>query len=229
MNLIKLGALYHDYSIFGVENIQLEGVFALNQQSKMPIISSYLNYAIAKSKNKINDEVSCAELFCADGFYAMLSKHLGATKAIGIDNNREGHFEKAFEISEILGISDVDFLLKDVNEIDNLEKVDVVLNIGGLYHVNNPVEILLKSYNMAKKFLIIQNVVTLKNNNKYYYECPAPGWTWGNRFSNESFDNIIKGLGFNIIDQHFNELEGNDRLEDRGSVYYLIKKEEEFS
>jgi len=27
-----------------------------------------------------------------------------------------------------------------------------------------------------------------------------------------------------VIDAHFNELEGNSRLEDRGSVYLLIRK-----
>jgi hypothetical protein len=26
------------------------------------------------------------------------------------------------------------------------------------------------------------------------------------------------------VDRHFNELEGNERPEDRGSVYYLIRK-----
>jgi len=35
---------------------------------------------------------------------------------------------------------------------------------------------------------------------------------------------MIKRLCPEIIDHHFNELEGNDRLEDRGRAYYLIEK-----
>ena len=80
------------------------------------------------------------------------------------------------------------------------------------------------SYTMAKRYLIVQSVVNLATDNENYFESPAPGWTWGNRFSRKSFDKMIKELGYNVIDCHFNELEGNDRLEDRGSVYYLIQK-----
>jgi hypothetical protein len=35
---------------------------------------------------------------------------------------------------------------------------------------------------------------------------------------------MVQDLGYNIYDYHFNELVGNDRPEDRGSVYYLIEK-----
>jgi hypothetical protein len=40
-----------------------------------------------------------------------------------------------------------------------------------------------------------------------------------------SFERSIESKGWNVVDSHFNLLEGNDRLEDRGSIYMLIKKE----
>jgi hypothetical protein len=67
-------------------------------------------------------------------------------------------------------------------------------------------------------------VVSLATDDADYFESPAPGWTWGNRFSRKSFDRMIRSLGYTIVDSHFNELEGNSRPEDRGSVYYLIQK-----
>lgn len=112
----------------------------------------------------------------------------------------------------------------DVNEIHQLNPVDVVTNIGGLYHVANPAEILLNSYDLAKRFLFIQTVVSLANSDEDYFEAPAPGWTWGSRYSRESFNRLIGSFGWDVVDSHFNESEGNDRLEDRGSVYYLIRK-----
>jgi len=66
-----------------------------------------------------------------------------------------------------------------VNKINELEQVDIVANLGGLYHVSNPKEIIEKSYNMAKKLLVIQSVVSMKNDDENYFESPAPGWTWG--------------------------------------------------
>lgn len=221
--LNDLGGLYHDYSIFGVKNKQLDGIFNLNQRAKGPIIMAYIQYAIAKSKIKTTDEVSFTELFCADGYYAMVARHFGATKSRGIDNNRDGHFVNAKIIAERLGIDNIEFIQDDVNNLDQYDKSDIVANIGGLYHISNPEDVLKKSYNMARKYLIIQSVVSLANESEDYFESPAPGWTWGCRFSRQSFNKLITGLGYDIIDSHFNELEGNERLEDRGSLYYLIK------
>ena len=80
-SLEDLGELYHDFSVFGYTNRQKGGHFPLNQKSKSPIISAYIQWAIAKSKNHVDDEVSFAGLFCADGYYAMLARHFGATSA----------------------------------------------------------------------------------------------------------------------------------------------------
>lgn len=226
-NLYDLGALYHDYSVFGVKNDQLPGIFKPNQQAKAPIITAYIQYAIAKCKQTIDTSVSFAEMFCADGYYAMLARHLGADYSTGVDNGKDDFFNYAPQIAERIGIKNIEFILKDVNLVDTLEKVDIVANVGGLYHVSNPKEIVIKSYSFAKQYLILQSVVSLATNDKNYLETPAPGWDWGSRMSRESFHKMIIDLDYTIIDQHFNELEGNDRLEDRGSVYYLIKVEHE--
>lgn len=219
-----LGGLYHDYSFFGYENTQLEGIYAPNQQCKGPILTAYIQLALAKTKQKLNDDASFIELFCADGYYAMLAKHLGATKSAGLDDDSQGYFNTAKEICKRMNLTNVEFIKEDVNNIDKLQRFDIVANVGGLYHISNPKEIIEKSYQLAKKYLIVQTVVSMANSDEDYFESPAPEWTWGSRYNKYSFDKMIRSLGYNIIDSHFNELEGNERLEDRGSVYYLIEK-----
>ncbi|MGB9661349.1 MAG: methyltransferase domain-containing protein [Moorellaceae bacterium] len=221
-NLYDLGELYHDFSIFGFKTKQPPGIFGPNQRCKAPIINAYIQLAIAKSKSSMSDTVTFAELFCADGYYAMVARLFGAMKSYGIDRD-EQWLEKARKIADKIGLTNIEFVKEDVNNIDRLERVDVVANVGGLYHVPNPEEILTKSYNMAKKYLIVQSVVSMANDSPDYFETPAPGWTWGCRFNKVSFQKMIERLGYEVVDYHFNELEGNDRLEDRGSVYYLIK------
>jgi len=224
-DLLKgLGPLYHGYSFFGVANEQLPGMYELNQQAKAPIITAYLAYAIAKSRNKATDPVSFIELFCADGYYTMVASRLGCCNSIGIDNNRDGHLQKARHIADRLGIKSVTFTEQEITEDADFDAADVIANIGGLYHVNKPREILRLSYEKAKKFLIVQTVVSLASTDENYFEAPAPGWTWGNRYSRESFDKMIHEVCPGVIDCHYNELEGNGRPEDRGSVYYLIRK-----
>ncbi|MGC8771615.1 MAG: hypothetical protein ACP5Q5_10230 [Brevinematia bacterium] len=117
-----------------------------------------------------------------------------------------------------LQIKNVFFIKEDVNNIDKFFKVDVVATVGGLYHFENSEEILVKSYEMAKKFLIVQSVVSIVNDDEDYFESPAPGWKYGCRFSRASFHKMMLSLGWKIIDYHFNELEANGRPKDRGSV-----------
>jgi hypothetical protein len=223
VDLRHLGPLYHSYRFLGGLNEQLPGIYAPNQACKEPILRAYIQLAIAKCRATIATPVSFAELFCADGYYAMLARHLGATSSCGIDNDRDGHFATAATVAASLGLGDVRFLKMDVNAIDTLPAVDIVANVGGLYHVDNPHEILRKSHAMARRFLVVQTVVSLATQDEKYYRSPAPGWTWGNRFSRESFDRMMGETGWEILDRHFNELEGNDRPEDRGSVYYLVR------
>jgi len=227
LNVLQdLGCLYHNYSFFGVDNKQISRRHVLNQKAKEPIIIAYIAYAIAKSKTKISEDVSFAELFCADGFYAMVAMRMGCSKSIGIDNNRDklGYFDKAKLIAERLNLDRVEFIEEEITPNLLLPSIDIVANVGGLYHVGDPKKILELSYKMANKYLIVQSVISLATNDENYFQAPAPRWTWGNRFSQQSFDKMIKSICPKIVDQYFNELDGNKKLKDRGSVYYLIEK-----
>jgi hypothetical protein len=222
--LSHLGPQYHDYSFFGVKNEQLPGIYALNQQAKAPIISAYIAYAVAKSRTRCGQPVSFTELFCADGYYAMVAARLGCDVSIGIDNNRDNFLPNARRIADALGIPNVEFIEQDISPHTDYAAADIIANVGGLYHVSEPEEILRQSYERANKFLIVQTVVSLANEDEDYFVSPAPGWTWGNRYSWVSFDKMIRRVCPGVIDCHFNELEGNERPDDRGSVYYLIDK-----
>ena len=201
----------------------MPGIFAPNQACKESILLAYIQFAIAKCRTSLSTPVSFAELFCADGYYAMAARHFGATSALGIDNNRDGYFGNAESIATLLGIDHVAFLHMDVNDVSSLSPVDIVANVGGFIMSQSGGDTA-QAYEMAKRFLIVQTVVSMATDSESYYANPAPGWTWGNRFSRASFNTAICRTGWTVIDRHFNELEGNDRLEDRGSVYYLIRK-----
>jgi hypothetical protein len=222
VDLRPLGPLYHSYRLLGAVNEQLPGIYPVNQACKEPILLAYIQYAIAKCRETRATPVTFAELFCADGYYAMMARHLGATASMAIDNDRDGHLGSARAIASALGI-EVDFRKMEADAIDTLAPVDIVANLGGLYHVANPLDILRKSRAMARRYLIVQNVVSLASSDPRYFETPAPGWTWGSRFSRQAFDRVMDETGWTIVDRHFNELEGNERREDRGSVYYLVR------
>lgn len=221
--LDDLGALYHSYRFFGVENVQLEQ-FGINQLCKESILLGYIALAIGKTRERYFEKPSFVELFCGDGYYAMLAGFLGASPAVAIDNNRDGWSNVVPEIALRLKLPDVRFEQRDVQSIVEHNAYDIVANLGGLYHVENPVEVLRKSYDLARRYLIVQTVVTGMNNDPDYYECPAPGQTFGNRYSPQSFLKMVKAEGYRILDAEFNGLAGNPRAQDQGSVYMLIQK-----
>ena len=220
-----LDGLYHEYSFFGFRNRQAEGHFALNQKAKSPIIVAYIAQAIAKTK-EIKEDISFVELFCADAYYAMIASRLGAREVTGVDNNKDQYAgcNKVKSIAKKLDIRNFSFIDADINKLSTKNKYDIVANVGGLYHVSDPERILEKSYSIARHYLIVQSVVSLANKRLDYFEEPAPGWDWGCRYNPASFDRMIRSKGYKIVDYHFNELKGNSRPEDRGSVYYLIEK-----
>src|SRR4051812_33678148 len=112
IDLTDLGPLYHNFQLLGASNRQLPGIYELNQCSKAPIVLGYILSAIAKSRGKNTDPVSFAELFCADGFYAMFASRFGATRSVGIDDYSQGFTTVGPTIAARLGLS-VEFRKQD--------------------------------------------------------------------------------------------------------------------
>jgi hypothetical protein len=217
-----LGPGYHDYAMLGVPTQPLPGIFAPNQRAKAPVITAFLARAIASLRLQSASPISAVELFCADAYYAMLARALGAERVVGIDSDRDGYLAHADRLRSALRLTDVELRREPVEAIDDSERYSIVLNVGGLYHVADPERVLDRSYALASHFLIVQTVVSLATDDVDYFEAPAPGLPWGNRYSRAGFERTIERRGWRVVDRAFNELTGNERLADRGSLYYLI-------
>ena len=222
--LDDLGPLYHSYELFGVRNAQLPGLFAPNQRAKAPILQAYIQYAIAKSRAHPDDRVRFLELFCADGYYAMAARLFGADECVGVDDGRDPYFELAPVIAGRLGLDRVSFVRADVHDMGGSPPFTIVANVGGLYHVSDPGDVLRLSWQLSQRFLIVQSVVSLAHTDADYFEAPAPGWTWGSRFSEAWLCAQLLRLGGRVVDTHTNELTGNERLDDRGSFYAIVER-----
>ncbi|MDY0046304.1 MAG: methyltransferase domain-containing protein [Thauera propionica] len=216
---------YHDFSWLGLPTRQIEGIYAPNQAVKAPVIAAYVLLALARLRARGVVPISFAELFCADGFYAMFAARFGADHAVGFDNDRDGHLASAQRIRDRLGLVSVEFERTDIEAIDPSRRFSIVANVGGLYHVDDPEAVLRRSFAMAEHYLIVQNVVSLADTSDDYFCRPAPGLTWGNRYSRESFDALIARTGWRVLLQDFDVLRGNPRPEDQGCVFYLIEKD----
>ncbi len=65
-------------------------------------------------------------------------------------------------IAERLNLHGVEFEKEEITPNSKFISTDIVVNVGGLYHVDVPDKILDLSYGMANNYLIVQSVVSLK-------------------------------------------------------------------
>jgi ABC-type polysaccharide/polyol phosphate transport system ATPase subunit len=213
----------YDYSTLGV-NTGLELISippTKNQKFTEPIITSYLKKAF---ENIRNERPTLLDMFCIDGFFSIYAaKTFKCGRILAIDND-QNNVERAKLMNKKLNVDNVEIRLQDPHTLDEQESFDVVLNLYGLHMVSDPENVLKTTHKITKQFALIHSVVTLENVDPDYFETPAPGWTWGCRFTETKISKWIESLDWDIIAHDRNVLEENAALHDRGSVYFLCKK-----
>lgn len=205
---------YHDFTPLGLPTPQLPGIYPSNQQSKAPILFEMIEQAVRSAPAR----PSALEMFCADGFYALHAWRSGASTVRGVDLDEQA-IRKARVAAAVLGADGVRFDVCDVWAVD--DEVDIGICAGGLYHIADPGGLLAKLRSQVRHALVVQTVIHNGIEDADYFETPAPGWTWGCRFSWAWLLGMVSEAGWTVLDSHRGELAGNDRVEDRGSAFVL--------
>jgi SAM-dependent methyltransferase len=206
---------YHDFAPLGLPTPQRWGMFPPNQAAKQEPLFRLVAEALALSRV---DAPTVLELFCADGFYAIFAAQHGAGAALGIDTDPVEVY-KARLAAKLLGVPNATFEVADVLTSD--ARADIGICAGGLYHVADPASLLARLRQRIGHVLVVQTVFHLTRTEPDYFETPAPGLTWGCRFSYDYLLAMVERSGWRIVSAERNELTGNDRPEDRGSAYLL--------
>jgi hypothetical protein len=200
----------------GLKTRQRPGIYAPNQRCKQEHLFRYISEAIQLCKSR-GEKADGVELFCADGFYANYAVQLGADRMYGVDLDKN-ELAHACLITRLLGNTEkIVFEQRDVFDIEGSYGFGICA--GGLYHISDPAGLLRKLRSEIRVALVIQTVYSLARPESNYFEAPAPGWSWGCRFSLGYLFSIIGETGWVVIEFATNELVGNERPEDRGSAY----------
>ena len=226
----SLPVWYHDFSLLGVVTryIPLNGYRAA-QTLKDAIIDDYLKIIL---QNKVCDTCNGFELFCSDGYYShFFAKH--GFHMLGVDLcedsgegvKRSNNLEHAFLVRRLLNNETMtDFRKGDV--FDVRDAFDLVVNVGGLYHISNPLDLIEQNLNCLNSggFLIVQSIVADVSDSGFFCS-PAPGWGWGSRFSyNWLRGQLTKFEGIEILDDQLLDAKYNRSVYDRKYCSFLIRK-----
>ena len=106
------------------------------------------------------------DIACNEGWFAHKLLEWGASRVVGIDI-REQNIRRAMLVRDHLGISPerLDFAVGSVYELDpdELGTFDVVLCIGLIYHLENPIGALRVSRALCRDLCVVATQVTRHN------------------------------------------------------------------
>ena len=99
------------------------------------------------------------DIGCNSGFFSLDMAARGAKHVDGIDLRQQNIAQAQF-LAEHYGLANAAFRVADADAdaLEPAQQWDVVLNLGVLYHVVNPLQFIHQTYEMCRRFAIIDTV-----------------------------------------------------------------------
>jgi len=129
------------------------------------------------------------DIGCNLGFYSLAALARGAVKVVGIDVSCE-YIQEASYVRDLLGISSemLEFRALDGHQLaDEGEVFDIVINLGVLYHIENPMLFLRETAKVTGEMMILESEMLVDPTfteyawfiEKEYGNDPTNWWIYG--------------------------------------------------
>jgi tRNA (mo5U34)-methyltransferase len=103
-------------------------------------------------------ETTVLDIGCNCGFFSLDIADRGAKHVDGIDLRPENIAQAQF-LADNYRLDNVIFRVSDADALPTEKQRDVVFNLGVLYHVVNPLQFIRQTYELCRRFAIIDTVV----------------------------------------------------------------------
>ena len=105
-------------------------------------------------------EISCLDIACNEGFFALEVSRRGARRVLGFDA-RQKNIDKAEFIKRHLGNDRLSFAVEELSNLTlkRFGTFDLTLCLGLLYHLENPMDALRRIYAVTKELCLIDTQV----------------------------------------------------------------------
>ncbi len=102
-------------------------------------------------------DMSVLDIGCNSGWFSFDLADRGARVVDGVDL-RPQNIEQAEFLREYLGLGNTHFEVADATSFEEARRWDVVLNLGVLYHVTDPLRLLQRTYELCDRFAIVDTI-----------------------------------------------------------------------
>ena len=113
-----------------------------------------INGTVASFLGDAISDTTVLDVGCNSGFFSMDLAERGAKRVDGVDLRPQNIAQAQF-LAEHYGVPNVHFAVRDVDEYAPDQQWDVVLNLGVLYHVTDPLGLIRRTYELCREFAII--------------------------------------------------------------------------
>lgn len=99
---------------------------------------------------------SFLDVGCNCGFFSLEMANRGAKLCLGVDL-RDENIVQANWLKSLYGIDNVEFRTANIKSLES-EQFDVVFNLGLMYHLSTPFEVLQSCFNITKQVCVIDSI-----------------------------------------------------------------------
>ena len=133
-------------------------IFAEDNAQRMQFRTELIGGTLERLLGDELAQMSVLDIGCNSGWFSFDLAERGARSVDGVDL-RPSNIEQARYLSEYFGLDDrTDFDVADAMAFSDERSWDVVLNLGVLYHVTDPLRLLQRTYELCRRFAIVDTI-----------------------------------------------------------------------
>jgi tRNA (mo5U34)-methyltransferase len=132
-------------------------IFADDNAQRMQFRSELICGTVARLLGEDLEHTSVLDIGCNSGWFSFDLADRGARRVDGVDL-RAQNIEQARFLSDYFGFDNTSFDVADATAFDESRRWDVVLNLGVLYHVTDPLQFVRRTYDLCDRFAVLDTI-----------------------------------------------------------------------
>jgi len=132
-------------------------IFADDNAQRMQFRTELIGGTLSRLFADELGEMSVLDVGCNSGWFSFDLADRGARVVDGVDL-RPQNIEQAEFLREYFSLGNTHFEVADAMSFDEARRWDIVLNLGVLYHVTDPLRLLQRTYELCERFAIVDTI-----------------------------------------------------------------------
>jgi SAM-dependent methyltransferase len=160
--LAGLGPWYVPFQLGDVNTMEFtddfgSAIFADDNAMRMQFRTELIGGTIERLFGAELAHLSVLDVGCNSGWFSFDLAHRGARRVDGVDLRPQNVAQARF-LSEYFGLEQTQFDVADATAFADDRQWDVVLNLGVLYHVTDPLSFVRQTYELCTRFAVLDTI-----------------------------------------------------------------------